>query len=284
MRSRPTSAAFSEYACPFAAFDLAASSTSGTASPLSSASHAEEEAEGAAQTQTLTQDEFMDRVVLATEQWARAQARELEGEALRSAGSDARSVALSAATAGSRCTVVPVRIVRRADAEEKADEEAKVGTAGEEARRRRTWPSYKALRQSVSNIVRRREAPRSLAAAPAAGTAPAERVKSSAASLFTRRRRVTVQAERTGTSARAAALSRPRQLLQRALSTSAPPAHRAAMRRSRSFSGFTDVVGDEELEELDEATAEARGVVEDIGRRWAFEEVLEATEGFLFEE
>jgi hypothetical protein len=44
---------------------------------------------------------------------------------------------------------------------------------------------------------------------------------------------------------------------------------------------------DEDMDELDEVTAEARGVVEDIGRRWAFEEVMEdereENDGFLFE-
>ena len=265
----------------------------------------------------------MDQVTLATEQWARAQMIEKdEDRAPASANSDARSMALSTLTASSRHTVVPVRIVRRSDAEmdkdlaelvakmkmaDKGDKNPTAEKAKDDAKRRRTWPTYKAIRKTVSSIVHRKEppapppTPTSTAVdipAPKPAVIEREHVKSSSASMFSRRRRrrATVADDSDKTSVQTT--SRP-SFLQRALSTSSRPApgsklqHRAQLRRSRSFSGFTTVLSaivdaeQDRDEDLDEVTAEARNIAEGIGRRWAFEDVPEVQEdenaGFLFE-
>jgi hypothetical protein len=332
VRSRPTSTDFSDYEYSFNDFSglgngdsdgVASSVSSGTTSPPSSASASA----------IPGSQEFMDQVTLATEQWARAQLVERdEDRPLPSANSDARSVAMSTLTATSRHTVVvPVRIVRRSDAEldkevskiaretkavevKKEVDESKGVKGKDDSKRRRTWPSYKAIRRTVSNIVHRKETPaRSTPAPPPtppiAVVTPAiqsiiiepERIKSSSASLFSRRRRRTTVSNDSDT-ASTRTTSRP-SFIQRALSTSSrtPSAytpelqHRAQLRRSRSFSGFTTVLSaivdaeQEQDEDMDEVTAEAKNVVEDIGRRWAFEEMMEVEEGedehagYLFE-
>jgi len=319
VRSRPTSTDFSE--SEYSSLNDFSGLGDGLDSSISSC------------TSTSTSDElsdFVDRVTLATEQWARAhlaEGDEYDRDGLPpSPNSDARSVALSTLTGVSRHTVVPVRIVRRSDAEvdeglkiglknlEKEKEKVKDGNTN--TKRRRTWPSYKAIRRTVSNIVHRKEAPATAtatqASTQASTTTPApvvnqrQRIKSSSASLFSRRRRATTLSDNSDK------VSTKPSFLQRALSTSSPSTasraiahapsgftplqHRAALRRSRSFSGFTNVLSaivdaeqEKEVdvdEDLDEATAEARDVVEDIRRRWAFEAVLEEgeeNEGFLFE-
>jgi hypothetical protein len=178
--------------------------------------------------------------------------------------------------------------------------------AKDDTKRRRTWPSYKAIRKTVSNIVHRKETPAPPPTPASTSTEKLalepivlqrERIKSSSASLFSRRRRrATISDDSDKASTRTT--SRP-SFLQRALSTSSRPTpnstlqHRAQLRRSRSFSGFTTVLTaivdaeQEQDENLDEVTAEARNVVEGIGKRWAFEEVMENVDdesaGFLFE-
>jgi len=65
--------------------------------------------------------------------------------------------------------------------------------------------------------------------------------------------------------------------------------NRANLRRSRSFSGFTNVLAviadadiNAEDEELDDVATEAKGLVEDIRKRWGFEDVVEEEQD-LFE-
>jgi hypothetical protein len=254
----------------------------------------------------------MNRVAFATEQWALAQQAERdENPTSPSANSDAHSVALSTLTAASRNTVVPVRIVRRSAAELKSEplrpkeKEEQTGKMEEQqTKRRRTWPSYKAIRRTVSNIVHRKEltlpASSAIVSTPTGNPAPApvvERgVAKSSASLFSRRRRATL----SDSAGKASTKTSPRpSFVRRAISSSSrPPAvpvsalqHRGQLRRSRSFSGFTSVLGaivDAEDEDLDEVTTEAKAVVEDIRRRWAFEEIQEDRDGeenagYLFE-
>jgi hypothetical protein len=307
--------------------------SSGSTSPPSSASTGMSPIHGS--------QEFMDQVVLATERWAHAQSEEKEEDyPLRTVNSDARSASLSTLTSTSRGTVVPVRIVRRSDAEvdrelatvatektvldlEKEVDKSKgvenanaKGRGKDDSKRRRTWPSYKAICNTVSNIVHRKETPHPSAPPPTPAFTPTatpvvvpialepEHVKSSASLFSRRRRRITVPNDSDNSSTRK--IPR-RSFLQRALSSSSrrgpSPSnstptpvlqHRPQLRRSRSFSGFADILNaivaaererepDEEMD-MDEATAEARNMVKDIGRKWAFEEVMEDDRaGFLFE-
>ncbi|KAG5652227.1 hypothetical protein H0H81_005769 [Sphagnurus paluster] len=225
--------------------------------------------------------------------------------------SDARSLAPSTFTVSSR-----VRIVRRSDAEADqaataavhashidADDARSTLTKADKGLRRRTWPSYKAIRKTVSNILHRKDAPsRAVVKGGAAGElaaalaepefgAPTERIKSSSVSLFSsrRRRRATTDAGLDQPiSQPQAQVKAPRAQAPRVASLDAM-AYRAQLRRSRSFSGFTNVLGPiDDDDEIDEATAEARDLVAAIGRRWAFEDVMEEDEargiaGFLLE-
>lgn len=320
VRSRPTSADFSEFECSFNDFSglgngdsdrVAWSTSSGTTSPPSSTP--------TSACPCHCSDDFMDRVTLATEHWARMQLLEKdEDRPLRSANSDARSLALSTITATSRHTVVPLRVVRRSHADvdeelakvargapvfgmEKEEDKSKSAEVKgkDDTKRRRTWPSYKAIRRTVSHIVHRKDPP---APPPTSIVKPIvgpidkqqERIKPSSTSLFSRRRRPGPHSDNSNK------LSTNRtSFLQRALSTSSRPStisaiqHRAQLRRSRSFSGFTNVLSaivdaeQEQDEDLDEVTAEARNVVTDIGRTWAFENVIKDVDdehaGFLFE-
>jgi hypothetical protein len=117
----------------------------------------------------------MDRVAFATAQWALSQEGERdEDRPPPSINSDARSVAISRFLPLPAATVVPVRIVRRSDAgldsdrairlkekEEMRDRSTGTGKmeGKDQTKRRRTWPSYKAIRRTVSNIVHRKEPP-----------------------------------------------------------------------------------------------------------------------------
>ncbi|GLB38827.1 hypothetical protein LshimejAT787_0506920 [Lyophyllum shimeji] len=293
VRSRPTSAAFSDYEFP--GIGELHTDSSPSPSPFS------------------TDEESSDDA----ERWvAHAQTHDSPRAA------DARSIAPSTYTTTSR-----MRIVRRSDADmhaeemtlaralnaaksntkaDKDEEKYKAEKEKEEAKdkaqaRRRTWPSYKAIRKTVSNILHRRD-PHSVPVpvpvpVPGRGTnalappPPIERIKPSSASLFSRRRNPRRRATTTEASTTPV--------------TPAPPkpkpklATRAQLRRSRSFSGFTNVlsaIGDDDDEpeeegegeegELDEATAEARQLVAEIRRRWAFEDVDVADadrDGYLFE-
>ncbi|KAG5643733.1 hypothetical protein DXG03_009723 [Asterophora parasitica] len=217
--------------------------------------------------------------------------------ARRQAQADARSLAPSTFTIGSR-----MRAVRR-----DVDSDAitihavahnEVVAEAEKSARRRTWPSYRAIRQTVSNILHRKDAPTCVAvkggnfASSSVGPAtnldvPTERIKSSSTSLFSRRRRRRATTDADKKKAKVAPVIAPRASSMDAL------AYRAQLRRSRSFSGFTSVLGainDEadDDDELDDATAEARQLVAAIGRSWAFEEMAEddredGTARFVFE-
>ncbi|RDB21640.1 hypothetical protein Hypma_011309 [Hypsizygus marmoreus] len=140
--------------------------------------------------------------------------------------------------------------------------------------RRRTWTSYKVIRKTLSSILHRKET-HAASVATTTGDAdtpepPVERLKPSSASLFSRRRRTTVSSG--GETPKGTKLG------QRARAHT--DAVRPALRRSRSFSGFTNVlsiINDDD--DLDEATTEASGLVEAIRHRWAFEEVPEADSG-----
>lgn len=178
---------------------------------------------------------------------------------------------------------------------------------------RSTWRSYKAIRKTVSSILHRKDSislsvPRPAATGKAGGTpttaspaaadadadahpmviidAPIECIKPSSTSLFSRRRnlrrRATTDADHAEPNVKPKA-KRP------ATTTADALEYRAQLRRSRSFSGFTNVlsaIDDEEpeQEDLDEATAEARQLVVEIRRRWAFEDVPDDDrDGYLFE-
>ncbi|RDB30384.1 hypothetical protein Hypma_006998 [Hypsizygus marmoreus] len=145
--------------------------------------------------------------------------------------------------------------------------------------RRRTWPSYKAIRKTVSSVLHRKEARVSGVNQKATDVTtqsnrepPVERLKSSSASLFPRRRK-TVSSGRDKAKATQGG-QRPR------ANTDSAHIH-APLRRSRSFSGFTNVLSviNDDDDDLDEATTEARGLVAVIRRRWAFEEVPEEDSG-----
>lgn len=231
-------------------------------------------------------DELLEHASHATEQWALTQ--------MKSKDSDARSLAPSTLTCTDRRPVVPVRIIRRSDAEmdkelvkmakeqkQLKDQNAAADGANTIRARRRTWPSYKAIRKTVSNILHRKDAPVVTDTEGAKGEFPSpgptpERVKSSSASMFTKRRRATVSDSEKKTEAKVQS-----PIMHRASSSrgSSMLQHRAQLRRSRSFSGFTNVltVIDDAADDddLDELTTEARGVVLDIRRRWDFEEVPE---------
>jgi hypothetical protein len=271
VRSRPTSTDFDyEYSQlpSFAMEPTSSSEESNVTTPTSSATSTGDLLECASQ---------------ATEKWALAQ---MQGN-----DSDTRSLAPSTLTCTDPRPVVPVRIIRRSDAEmdvemvkmvkKKNQMKSQNAVGGDKATinaRRRTWPSYKAIRKTVSNILHRKDTPVVAATGAKGGLPtpepPAERVKSSSASMFTKRRRATVsnggekkEGNEHGTSS------------SRGKMSAVGFQYGAQLRRSRSFSGFTNVLaviddtGDDD--DLDELTTEARGVVLDIRRRWDFEEVPE---------
>ncbi|KAF9464053.1 hypothetical protein BDZ94DRAFT_1308308 [Collybia nuda] len=236
-------------------------------------------------TRTTSVSDDLERASLATEQWALAQMAK---------DSDARSLAPSTLTCTDRRPVVPVRIIRRSDADmdkevakmAKEKRQLKEQNASEDAlrARRRTWPSYKAIRKTMSNILHRKDAPATAttAAKEAKGELPGleptvGRAKSSSASMFTKRRRATVSDGEKKTDAKAHAPVMHRAASSRGKTANGPLQHISQLRRSRSFSGFTNVltVIDDADDDLDELTTEARGVVLDIRRRWDFEEVPE---------
>ncbi|KAF5377820.1 hypothetical protein D9615_006816 [Tricholomella constricta] len=244
-----------------------------------------------------------DTILDTTDPWTRRQAQ-----------SDARSLAPSTFTISSRLRIVRRDMDRDVDAatihgqppaQEKEKEKPVVTKGGDSGTtdnksRRRTWPSYKAIRKTVSSILHRKDAPPTRAAAPAPADfdAPTERIKPSSASLFSRRRGRARGCSTTDASKehRPVMVIGPPRALGRPLDIDAL-AYRAQLRRSRSFSGFTNVLvaihdndnDDDEEEELDEATAEARELVAGIGRSWAFEDVQVqderecGTARFLFE-
>jgi hypothetical protein len=186
------------------------------------------------------------------------------------------------------------KVSKNQDKGKKKNKEELGDSTAKESKRRHTWPSYKAIRKTVSNIVHRKgtAAPTSITAINVSNLEPVvekEHIKSSSVSLFSRHRRVTSTADDDKASVKS---SRP-SLVQRAFSSRsrirAPNDvlhYRAQLRRSRSFSGFTNVLSaivDVEAdagedEELDEVTSEAQGVVESIRKRWGFEEIQEEDE------
>ncbi|KAF8876385.1 hypothetical protein BD779DRAFT_1475642 [Infundibulicybe gibba] len=244
VRSRPTSAEFSDYGdyTDFSALALTEKLGKTTSSSSS-------EAEGS------TVD---DIVLKATSNWARDKIM----------SSDARSImAPSVLTTGSRSTIVPVRIIRRSPADIIDDPPA---ANGKDKSRRHTWPSYKKIRKTVTSILHRKDVDKD--AKSPAPEVMVERLKSSSASLFTKKRRVTVGEMDSDTRPRI-----PRALSIRSRVQNKGPSTRAELRRSRSFAGFTSALAaiDDADDDVDEVTAEARGVVEAIGRRWMFEEIPE---------
>ncbi|KAF8165995.1 hypothetical protein B0H34DRAFT_832684 [Crassisporium funariophilum] len=131
---------------------------------------------------------------------------------------------------------------------------------------------------------------------------PVETNKSSAASLFTMKRRGTLESQKTSKPSISRALSIRSRKESSAATTSAAPTvkksqvkkltstklaveHRASIRRSVSFSGFTDVWtgmgtiedANESEDGLDEATAEAGNLAWRLGREQRFFEPLKGT-------
>ncbi|RDB19346.1 hypothetical protein Hypma_013402 [Hypsizygus marmoreus] len=267
VRSRPTSAVFSEY--QFNEFP-GMSGSNGSPSPITS-----EDESGLS-------SPAIDAVVCAAERRANF------GQ------SDARSLAPS--------TCSRMRIVRRSDADLDKEMEmlrkkleiraqgnkgdTKVGdevvidqSATGAGARRHTWPSYKAIRKTVSSVLHRKEARFGSVSQKAGDIAtqgdpdpPVNRLKSSSASLFIRRRKTVSSG---GDKAKAT------QSGQRARANTDGAQIHAPLRRSGPFSGFTNALGviNDDDDDLDEATTEARGLVEVIRRRWAFEEVPEEDSG-----
>lgn len=232
-----------------------------------------------------------DDIIETADRWVHSQ---VQGHGVAAANSDTRSLAASTYTTGSR-----VRIVRRSDAEvdaelaklardkQQAKDQQKYDVTGGDknatspAARRRTWPSYKAIRKTASSIFHRRESP---TISPNGGKAimspgPAtEKIKPST-SFLAKRRRATVTSIGDKSDDKPSRFT----LSSRTRAANGTLRAPAQLRRSRSFSGFTSVLtaiddaGDDD--DLDEVTTEARGLVEDIRRRWAFEEVPEADGG-----
>lgn len=233
VRSRPTSAEHPEYAYPVTFAHFDFGNNFAT---LDYGNNIPATPTSSSGTTTPTSDEH---AAVATHMWARG------------TPADARSAPAPSTRNGShRTIVVPLRIVRRSDASAPVAPAGRL--SGGSPAGLRTWPSYKRLRKTVSTIFHRKDG-------GGAGR-PAEDAKSASAHL----RRATISGTCGG----------------------AGPVHvggpglaqtRAHLRRSRSFAGFAGVLaaiedGDDD-DDLDEATAEAQGVAEDVRRRWVFEEV-----------
>ncbi|KAF8074166.1 hypothetical protein FPV67DRAFT_791271 [Lyophyllum atratum] len=291
VRSRPTSAEWSSYQYnDFPGIGMGVLSGFGACPTPSSSSEEESDASSSPAT---------DDILAYTDRWA-------------SAHTDTRSLAPSTYTTTSR-----MRIVRRSDADMHAEDmklarenhelrlqarsdfTAAVGVNGKgekDKTRRRTWPSYKAIRKTVSNILHRKDSvstPIALSTVQAGSITsgsvaevPAERVKPSSASMFSRRRnrrRATTDADNTNSAPTEHKFTAGKP--KRSASTSDALEYRAQLRRSRSFSGFTNVLSAiDDDEDFDEATAEARQLVANIRLRWAFEDVPEVDrDGYVFE-